>query len=113
MMELVKLANIKPTIKIAIVSRNLCETAKTAIKTKKLPKLEAKTIPKDESKIEDKLIGKKAAPKTIVATPKLAPELNPKTSGPANGFLNKVCINSPLIDNPIPTRMAAMAFGNR
>ena len=62
--------------------------------------------------MEDKLIGKNAAPKITVATPKLAPELNPKTSGPANGFRNKVCINNPLMDKPIPTRIAAMALGN-
>lgn len=111
-MALVKLPNIKPTINIAIVSRNLWETAKTANKTKKLPRLEAKIIPYDESKNEAKKGGKNPAPKIIIATPKLAPELNPKTSGPANGFRNKVCINNPLMDNPIPTRMAAMALGN-
>ena len=112
-MALVKLANIKPTIKIAIVSRNRCETAKTANKTKKLPKLEARIIPYDESKLEDKPVGKKAAPMTIVATPKLDPELNPNTSGPANGFRNKVCISKPLIDNPIPETIAVIALGNR
>ena len=42
---LVKLPNINPTIKIAMVSRNCCDTTKTANKTKKLPKLEAITIP--------------------------------------------------------------------
>lgn len=49
---------------------------------------------------------------TMVATPKLDPELNPKTSGPANGFRNKVCISKPLIDNPIPTTIAVIALGN-
>jgi hypothetical protein len=43
--------------------------------------------------------------------PKLAPELSPKTYGPAKGFLNRVCINNPLIDSPIPTNIA-MALGN-
>ena len=42
---LVKLPNINPTIRIAMVSFNFWETNKTAIKTKKLPKLEAKTNP--------------------------------------------------------------------
>ena len=112
-MALVKLPNIKPTIRMAIVLRKLWETDKTANKTKKLPKLEAKIIPYEESRNEAKTGGKKAAPKITVATPKLAPELNPKTSGPANGFLNKVCINNPLMANPIPTRIAAIAFGNR
>ena len=45
------------------------------------------------------------------ATPKLAPELIPSTNGPANGFLNNVCINNPLIDNPEPTKTAVIAFG--
>ena len=112
-MALVKLPNIKPTISIAMVLRKLCETDKTANKTRKLPKLEAKIIPYEESKNEPKTGGKKAAPKITVATPKLAPELNPKTSGPANGFRNKVCINKPLMANPIPTRIAAMALGSR
>jgi len=47
-----------------------------------------------------------------MATPKLAPELIPKTKGPANGFLNKVCINKPEIPRPEPTIIAVTAFGN-
>ncbi len=47
------------------------------------------------------------------ATPKLEPELNPKTYGPASGFLNKVCIINPEIDKPIPTKTAVNALGNR
>lgn len=47
------------------------------------------------------------------ATPRLEPELNPNTYGPASGFLNNVCINNPEIDKPIPTKMAVMAFGRR
>ena len=42
---LVKLPNINPTIRIAIVSFSFWETSKTAIKTKALPKPEAITIP--------------------------------------------------------------------
>ena len=56
--------------------------------------------------------GSKPAPNMTKATPKLAPELSPKTYGPANGFRNKVCISKPLTDNPIPTRIAVMALGN-
>ena len=56
---------------------------------------------------------KKEAPKIKIATPKLAPELIPKTKGPANGFLKRVCINNPLIDNPEPTIIAVIALGNR
>ena len=48
-----------------------------------------------------------------MATPRLAPELIPNTKGPASGFLNKVCINSPLIDSPAPTSIAVNDFGNR
>ena len=44
-MALVKLPNISPTIKMAMVSRNRWETAKTASKTVKLPRLDAKIIP--------------------------------------------------------------------
>ncbi len=57
-------------------------------------------------------MGKREAPKSTTATPKLAPELKPKTYGPARGFLNKVCINNPLIDKPMPTKIATIALGN-
>jgi hypothetical protein len=89
------------------------ETKKTKDKTNKLPKIEANKIPKLDKKISAKKEGKIVAPIMTKATPKLEPELNPKTYGPANGFLNKVCINKPEIDKPIPTKAAVMAFGNR
>ncbi|MNR27452.1 hypothetical protein D3C85_1447270 [compost metagenome] len=76
---MVKLPNINPTIKIAIVSLNRCETNKTSSKTSVLPKVEAKTIPYDDNAIIFKKDGKKPAPRITKATPKLAPELNPKT----------------------------------
>ena len=57
--------------------------------------------------------GKKLEPKTTNATPRLEPELNPKTYGPANGFLKKVCINNPLTESEIPTKIAVIAFGKR
>ena len=44
-MALVKLPNISPTIKMAIVSRSLWETTKTASNTMELPIVEAKTTP--------------------------------------------------------------------
>ena len=47
------------------------------------------------------------------ATPRLAPEDIPNTTGPASRFLNNVCINKPLIDNPEPTKIAVAAFGRR
>ncbi len=86
--------------------------ANTDNKTKKLPKLEASMIPYDERKNIERKGGKKAAPNITIATPKLAPELSPKTYGPANGFRNNVCINNPLIESPIPTNIATIAFGN-
>ncbi len=84
----------------------------TADNTKKAPKLAA--IGKDQ--FETELVRKKrpktAEPKIKIATPKLAPEKIPKTKGPANGFLNKVCINKPQRDKPEPTKTAVIAFGN-
>jgi hypothetical protein len=83
----------------------------TADKTKKAPKLAA--IGKDQS--DNELVRKNPPkidePKTNTATPKLAPEEIPKTKGPANGFLNKVCINKPQIDQPEPTKIAVIDFG--
>ena len=75
--------------------------------------MEESTIPYEERKNWLKNEGMNAEPKMTNATPKLAPELKPKTSGPAKGFRNKVCINKPLMDNPIPTRIAVIALGRR
>ncbi len=94
-----------------MVFRTLFAAKITADNTKKEPKLDAIAI--------DQFVGcrnrkppKKEEPKINKATPKLAPEEIPKTNGPANGFLNNVCINKPLIDNPEPTKIAVIAFGN-
>ena len=78
-MALVKLPNINPTINIAMVSRSCFAIAKTQSNTVRLPKLEAAMIPKEERKNSDNAMGSKEAPNRITATPKLAPELNPKT----------------------------------
>lgn len=51
-------------------------------------------------------------PSITKATPRLAPELKPRTSGPAIGFLKIVCICNPLNDNATPTINAVIAFGN-
>lgn len=106
------LPNINPIISIAIVSLTLEDTIKTASSTKKLPKLAAITILHFEINNEAKIPPKKPEPNITKATPKLAPELIPKTNGPASGFLNKVCINSPEIPKPEPTKMAVKALGN-
>ena len=108
----VKLPNIKPIISIDMVFLTLLAAIITADKTKKAPKLEA--IGKDQLEIElaKKKLPKRDPLKINKATPKLAPEEIPKTKGPANGFLNKVCINKPATDKPEPTKIAVMAFGN-
>ena len=96
-----------------MVSLTLVDTIKTASKTKKLPKLAAITILHLEINNAVSDAPKNPAPKITNATPKLAPELIPKTKGPASGFLNKVCINSPLIESPEPTIIAVIALGKR
>lgn len=111
-MAAVMLANINPIIRIAMVSLTLSDTIKTASRTKKLPKLAAITKPHFEIKRDAKTPPKIPEPRITNATPKLAPELIPKTKGPANGFLNKVCINKPEIPKPEPTIIAVSAFGN-
>ena len=96
-----------------MVSLTFEETIKTADNTRKLPKLAAIIILHLDTKIEAKAPLKIPAPKITSATPKLAPELIPKTKGPAKGFLKSVCINNPEIPKPEPTKTAVNAFGKR
>ena len=84
---------------------------KTTESTRKEPKLEASVILKLVRTKDPKTVPKKVDPKIKVATPKLAPELIHNTKGPANGFLNNVCINRPLTPKPEPTSIAVIAFG--
>ena len=112
-MAAVILANISPMMSIAMVSRTFNDTIKTANNTKKLPKLAAITMLHFEIKNVIKTPPKIEEPIMTKATPKLAPELIPNTKGPANGFLNNVCINNPEIPKPEPTNMAVIAFGKR
>lgn len=86
--------------------------ARTANKTKKLPKLAAMTTLHLDIRKFANIPPKIPEPKMTKATPRLAPELMPKTNGPANGFLNIVCINKPEIPKPEPTKMAVNALGN-
>ena len=44
--------------------------------------------------------------KTTKATPRLAPELIPKTEGPAKGLRKTVCICKPLTAKPAPATKA-------
>lgn len=83
-----------------------------ANKTKKDPKLAAKGSDQLDTVFVKKNPPKSEDPKIKMATPKLAPEEIPNTKGPANGFLNSVCINNPQIDKPEPTKIAVIALGN-
>ena len=85
----------------------------TADNTKKAPKLAAIANAQLEKAIDKKTPPKILEPKINKATPKLAPDEIPNTKGPAKGFLNKVCINNPQMDNPEPTKIAVNAFGKR
>ena len=96
-----------------MVFRTFWATIITANITKNAPKLAAIANPKFENAKAEKLAPKSDAPKINEATPKLAPELIPNTNGPAKGFLNKVCINKPLILKPEPTKIAVNALGKR
>ena len=111
-MAAVILANIRPIIRIAMVSLTFIDTIKTARRTRKLPALAAITILHFDIKKVANTPPKTDDPRIISATPKLAPELIPNTNGPANGFLNKVCIKRPEIPKPEPTKIAVNAFGN-
>ena len=48
-----------------------------------------------------------------MATPRLAPELIPKTDGPANGLRNAVCNSSPVAASAAPPRVAVIHCGIR
>ena len=105
------LPNINPTMRMDSVFRIFLTTNSTAPKTKKEPKLAASAMLQDCCASPAKTPPKREAPNKRKATPRLAPELIPKTKGPAKGFLKRVCINKPLMPKPDPTRMAVMAFG--
>ena len=85
---------------------------KTEKRTNKLPKLAAITMLHLEIKYVARIPPNNPEPKITIATPKLAPELIPSTNGPANGFLNNVCISKPEIPSPEPTKTAVIALGN-
>ena len=65
----------------------------------------APDIPKTNRAILDvtiPIIGNNAK---AITTPRDAPELIPRTDGPANGFLNNVCISNPAKLIPAPAKM--------
>lgn len=95
-----------------MVSFTFAATIRTSDSTKKEPRLDA------IANVISLKVEKANAPENnevpIIksAAPKLAPELIPSTYGPAKGFLNSVCISSPLSDSPPPTIIVVIAFGN-
>ena len=50
---------------------------------------------------------------STMATSRLAPELNPNTSGPASGFRNSVCMSKPPVANADPASTQVIDFGRR
>ena len=75
----VRLANIKPVMRIAILSLNLKDATITASKTRKLPVLEAITIAHFDNNNPENELPNTAAPRMTHATPRLAPLLRPRT----------------------------------
>ncbi len=98
---------------MAIVFLSFLATIITANNTNNAPKLAAMANPKLEKASPAMLPPMSEIPKIKIATPRLAPELMPRTKGPASGFLNNVCINKPLMDRPEPTKIAVNDFGKR
>ena len=101
-----------PRIRIVIISRTFEETRRTSNNIAAAP-IQAAIISAQLPSIPDKFSVKNDGnPITTKATPRLAPELIPRTSGPASGFRKIVCICSPLTLRAIPANIAANAFGN-
>ena len=99
--------NIKPTMSKAILFLILKLANMTTVISVPAPKVAAKT--NSQSAKKPILI----PAKTQNATPKLAPELIPKTKGPASGFWKNVCICKPLSERAIPTKSAVIVRGKR
>ena len=98
-------------ISIDMVFRIRFTAINTAESTINEPKLDAMEILQFETAMLLKTPPIAEAPNKSVATPKLAPELIPRTKGPANGFRKSVCINKPLMPSPEPTKIAEIDLG--
>ena len=85
-------------------------TMAMAKSTAAAPTQAAPATPSDENAPERP---RRGAPSMKRATPRLAPELMPRTYGPANGLRNRVCISSPLTPSAAPARRATTAFTRR
>jgi len=84
--------------------------------TTNAPLLAAATTPNPCKKgtfAKSKFVPTNPLDKTAIATPRLAPELIPRTYGSAKGFRKRVCICNPLTDNAAPAITAVKAFGRR
>ncbi len=97
---------------MVIISFTRIETARITSKTSIDPIIAAPAneklaiIPPKFTAVNDDM------PKSIIATPKLAPELIPRTYGPAKGLRKVVCICNPLTARAAPASMAVIDLGN-
>ncbi len=96
-----------------MVSFTRFATIMTTSNTKKLPILAATAKEASFRIVNEASPVTNDAPINSNAAPRLAPELMPKTKGPASGLRKSVCINRPLKDRPPPTKIAVNAFGMR
>jgi hypothetical protein len=105
------LDSIIPSMSTVSISLTFTEMNIISIITAPAPSHEAPTsaqLPRPERYPEFK---EEEKPSITNATPRLAPELMPRTYGPAIGFLKSVCICNPLTERAIPTIAAVRAFG--
>jgi hypothetical protein len=107
------LESIIPIIRIVITSLIRDERIITIKMTTPAPAHAAAARIQLPSELTDCIEIPEANPRITKATPRLAPELIPKTYGPAIGFLKTVCIWSPLTASATPTVRAVIAFGTR
>src|SRR5690606_78451 len=105
-MEDVKKLNINPTINTAVTSKNFLATARMTSKTANAPITAAIAI-------WYLLITDADTPSVKTATASEAPEVIPRTDGPASGLRKRVCINKPARASAEPPTSATIALGNR
>ena len=104
-----KLPNIIPIINKDTVCGTFTDTIIISSNTPTAPRTAAVTCPHPAITNQ----GSDEAPNVSKATPRLAPEVTPSTSGPASGLRNNVCISTPATDSAAPVRMAVRALGRR
>ena len=67
----------------------------------------------EKLRLSVRLIPIGASSKMTIATPRLAPELIPRTNGSASGLRKMVCIINPAVASAAPARAAVRIRGNR